>query len=497
MKKQVILFFSFLFLNTLHIQAQKLVLPGDYPDPSVTKIGDTYWASATTSNWFPAYPLLQSKDLVNWQTAGYVFNQMPGWVDYYFWAPEISYENGKVYVYYSAHKKNGNLCLGVASADRPEGPYRDHGPLMCEEAGSIDAFPMRDENGKLYMIWKEDGNSVKKPTPIWAMPMNEERTALVGEKKELFRNDAPWEANLVEGVSMMRHGGYIYAFYAAAGCCGTGCTYGTGIARAKSLLGPWEKYPGNPVLTHTKQWKCPGHGTPVEKDGKFYFLYHAYDTKSHVFTGRQGLLMEFTFTPDGWIKFLPSETSVAAVSAPAVTDEFEGDSLSHNWQWNVFQTVNYDLKKGCLFLNALPEPVGAFLGQKTYWSNYEATTMVNRKKSTAAAGIAAIGDEKNMVRAQVKGNNLQVITVINGKETEVAQKEIGKGKEIYVQMQVQNGKDISFFYSNNGRDFQQVNSQPVDGAFLPPWDRAVRAGLTSQGNTEQIAVFEKFTLKEQ
>src|SRR5688500_11678949 len=57
--------FVFIFFTTLS-SAQRLILPGDYPDPSVVKIGDTYWASATTSNWFPAYPLLRSKDLVNW-----------------------------------------------------------------------------------------------------------------------------------------------------------------------------------------------------------------------------------------------------------------------------------------------------------------------------------------------------------------------------------------------------------------------------------------------
>src|SRR5689334_2820460 len=219
--------------------AQTLVLPGDYPDPSVVKIGDKYWATATTSNWAPAYPLLESTDLIHWKTRGAVFPELPQWADYYFWAPEISYENGKVYIYYAAHKKDGNLCLGVASADKPEGPYKDHGPLMCEEDGSIDGFAMRDENGKLFLIWKEDGNSIRQPTPIWAMEMNEERTALTGEKKELFRNDASWEANLVEGVSMIRHGEYYYAFYAGAGCCGRECSYAMGVARSKKLLGPW------------------------------------------------------------------------------------------------------------------------------------------------------------------------------------------------------------------------------------------------------------------
>src|SRR5207249_8243112 len=131
-KKRMRCFILFLFqaIWSFSSLAQRLVLPGDHPDPSVIKIGDTYWASATTSNWFPAFPLMKSADLVNWRLTGHVFNALPDWADYYFWAPEISYDKGKVYVYYAAHKKRGNLCIGVASADKPEGPYRDHGPLM-------------------------------------------------------------------------------------------------------------------------------------------------------------------------------------------------------------------------------------------------------------------------------------------------------------------------------------------------------------------------------
>ncbi len=124
MKSPLKFSFLYFFITIISLTSfgQQLVMRGDHADPSVVKIGDTYWASATTSNWFPAYPLLKSKDLVNWKTEGYVFNQMPAWADFYFWAPEISYENGKVYIYYAAHKKDGNLCLSVASADKPEGP---------------------------------------------------------------------------------------------------------------------------------------------------------------------------------------------------------------------------------------------------------------------------------------------------------------------------------------------------------------------------------------
>jgi beta-xylosidase len=483
-----------LFFISLQTFAQRLVLPGDYPDPSVVKIGDTYWASATTSNWFPAYPLLKSKDLVNWQTTGHVFKQRPQWADYYFWAPEITYDKGKVYVYYTAHKKNGNLCIAVASADKPEGPYKDHGPLMCQEVGSIDAFPMRDEKGKLYMIWKEDGNSVKKPTPIWIMEMNEERTALIGDKKELFRNTEKWEANLVEGVSMLRHGDYFYAFYAAAGCCGSGCTYSSGVARAKSLLGPWEKYEKNPILTSTDKWKCPGHGTPIEKDGKHYFLYHAYDTKSSVFTGRQGLLAEFRFTTDGWIEFVQEDTATFTVKNTPIRDNFNSHTLANQWQWSVFQNLDYRLINGQLYLSAQPSATGTFLGQKTLEADYTATALLLPRKSTSAIGIGAIGDEKNAVYALVDKSKMKVIMVRDGKEKVVTERTISASNSVHLRMDVMNGKDIRFLWSRDGKSFTALNKTPVDASYLPPWDRAVRAGLIAKGDTGQKAVFERFEM---
>jgi beta-xylosidase len=491
MKFLIICFIA--IISAVSSNGQQLVLRGDHADPSVVKIGDTYWASATTSNWFPAYPILQSKDLVNWKMNGYVFNQLPAWADYYFWAPEISYENGKVYIYYAAHKKGGNLCLSVASADNPEGPYTDHGPLMCQEVGSIDAFPMRDEQGKLYMIWKEDGNSVEKPTPIWVQQMNEERTALIGEKRELFRNDKGWEGNLVEGVSMIKNGGYYYAFYAAAACCGRECTYQTGVARSKFLLGPWEKYDKNPILGNDNEWKCPGHGTPVEKDGKYYFLYHAYDKNTNVYTGREGLLIEFRFTADGWIEFI-KDTAVSDVAMVSITDNFSGRTISNNWQWSVFQPVIYNQKRGNLELMAMPSPSGAYLGVKTLSGNYTSTVEVKTKRTNAASGIGAIGDDKNTVSVLYNDNVIKLVQLKEGIESEVLQKKINVRGKIYLQMQVKNGKDLTFFYSLDGKNFQQLNATPVDGRFLPPWDRSLRVGLIAKGETDQKVSFNKFQL---
>jgi beta-xylosidase len=465
---------------------------GDHPDPSVVKVGDDYWASATTSNWFPAYPLLKSKDLVHWEKRGYVFNVVPQWADYYFWAPEITYDNGKVYMYYAAHKKNGNLCLAVASADKPEGPYTDHGPLMCQEVGSIDAFPMRDEQGKLFMIWKEDGNSVKKPTPIWIQEMNEERTALLGEKKELFRNTENWEGNLVEGVSMIKKGEYYYAFYAAGGCCGRECTYVTGIARSKNLMGPWEKYSKNPVLTGEEEWKCPGHGTAIEKDGKYYFLYHAYDDSSNVYTGRQGLLREFRFTNDDWIEFV--KDNAPDVLQESLTDDFKGKKLRDHWQWSIFHPIDFKQRRGKLKVKASERRSGSYLGIKTLSGSYTATVQIKRRGSSATSGLGIIGDDENTVSVLYSDNTLKLVQLKEGKETVLRTEQLNARRKLHIRAEVKGGKNFRFLYSTDGKIFRILNEQDVDGSYLPPWDRALRVGIISKGDASAKAVFDKFEL---
>jgi xylan 1,4-beta-xylosidase len=283
------------------------VLPGDRPDPSVIKIKDTFWATATSNEWAPLFPIFKSDDLQNWELVTYVFpDGAPDWAIRNFWAPELAYDErqDRVYVYYTARDKVSNrLSTAVASADRPEGPYRDHGPLVSQEVGSIDGYEARDVDGKLYMLWKEDGNSRGLPTPMWAQQINEARTELFGEKVELFRNDQPWERNLVEGISIIREGDYFFALYSAGSCCDVNCNYVTGVARAKSLLGPWEKFAGNPVLSDNDHWKCAGHGSVVKKDGDYYYLYHAYSQASNVYVGREAVLEKIVWNEEGWPVF--------------------------------------------------------------------------------------------------------------------------------------------------------------------------------------------------
>ena len=120
------------------------VLPGDHPDPSIIRVGGEFWATATTSQWAPIFPLLRSTDLVAWTREGAVFDQPPAWSSGSYWAPEIAEHKGTYFVYYTARRKNGPLCVAVATAARPAGPWTDHGPLVCQEVGSIDAAPVTE-----------------------------------------------------------------------------------------------------------------------------------------------------------------------------------------------------------------------------------------------------------------------------------------------------------------------------------------------------------------
>lgn len=492
-RKFLAVFGLFFLCNTLNAQTPNV--PGDFPDPSIIKVGDTYYTSATSSNWMPAYPILKSKDKKNWEWVTNIFPEKPGWADHYFWAPELSYENGKVYVYYTARRKGGALSVAVASADHPEGPYKDHGPLVEQPMGSIDGFPMRDETGKLYLIWKEDGNSQKKPTITWIQEMDEERTKLLGERKELFRNTEEWERNLIEGASFFKHNEYYYAIYAAAGCCGLGCTYATGVARSKSLHGPWEKYTNNPLLTEDGDWKCQGHGTAFKDGDKYYFMYHGYHKNENVYTGRQGLLKEFTFTPEGWIAFkdefiYDDQNYKRTIS---FSDNFSKKKLAPSWNWSVFNQPSIKKRGGKLYLQPANSNDPVFLGQKTYTANYEVVVTLRQDKSTAEAGAAIIGDDKNYAAAIVKGRKVQLVEVRNGKSTVVNTQDIGRNKKIKFKIVVSNTTQLDFHYAETGNDFKLLGTAKAEG--LPPWDRALRAGLISKGTAQQVGIFDDFSLQ--
>ncbi|UQA58306.1 family 43 glycosylhydrolase [Polyangium aurulentum] len=491
------------------------VLPGDYPDPSVIRVGNEYWATATTSEWAPHYPILHSTDLVNWDHVGTVFPEMPKWATSNFWAPEISEDNGTYFIFYTAREAASNhLCVASASSPSPGGPYTDHGPLVCQSAGSIDGFAIRDENGKRYLLWKEDGNSIGQPTPIWAQELSDDGTKLLGSPTVLFQNEPSWEANLVEGPFVLKQGDYFYAFYSGAGCCTSNCSYSLGVARSKTLLGPWEKNPANPILPGNAVWKCPGHGSIVTApDGRFYLLYHAYSAEDTVYVGRQGLLDEIVFGADGWPTINggngPSASAPYPIAPqePMVTeimDDFTGPKLGLGWQWpvGIEPKTSFDpARTGWLVVDAMPGSaenyVGAVVARPTQKGDYEVTTRVELDPGVEA-GVAAYGDAKNALGVSLDGTQIMLWRVGAGMSQLLAME--NAPASMYLRMTASNGHVYQFATSADGTAWAPfgppVDSRDTDPD-LPPWDRGVRAALFAkgqQGNASAKFDFFRMTL---
>lgn len=252
------------------------------PDPAVTRAGDV-WVMASTSNHNDApdkFPLRVSKDLQSWEIVGHVFprGQIPQWATADFWAPELHRMGDRWVCFYTARNRDGILSVGVAEADAPTGPYRDLGKPLLEDSrlGLIDSHLYRDATGTYWLSWKVDGNGQRpqEPTPIYLQEIATDAHSLRGERYELITNDLPWEDDVVEGPWIVKRGEYFYLFYAAHKYDTD--HYATGVARARTLTGPYEKYP-TPILASRGRFRGPGHGCVVEDGREDWFVYHAWE----------------------------------------------------------------------------------------------------------------------------------------------------------------------------------------------------------------------------
>jgi beta-xylosidase len=486
------------------------VLSGDFADPSVIRVGEDYWAAATSSEWAPHFPLLHSKDLLNWEVVGPIFQTPPTWSEANYWAPELAEDKGRYFVFYTARKRKIDekdqppLCVAVATASQPSGPYTDHGPLVCQELGSIDGALIRDENDTLYLVWKEDGNSKDLPTPIWAQPLSEDGTRLIGARKQILLNDTPWEGQLIEGPHLIKRNGWFYLFYAGAGCCGRGCNYAVGVARSKKLLEGWEKNPLNPIMKSNESWKCPGHGSVVmDSHGRDFFLYHAYRTTDFVYVGRQGLLDEIQWGADGWptINGRRGPGGKVLVRSVAFSDDFTSSTLVSGWQWPNGRQPTASVADGLLLLTPptaqATDPIGAAFARSTNAGNYTAVTVLDVSGLTAgmAAGLSAFGDTRNALGLYVRSGKVEVWSRENNIHQVLASSDVpttANGK-LHLRMTAKDGQKYRFAVSAEGTTWTDVGEE-LSGTYLPPWDRGVRVALTAGGVAGTSARFDSLRI---
>lgn len=136
---------------------QNPILPGFYPDPSITRVGNDYYMIHSSFSFFPGVPIFHSKDLVNWTQIGNILDR-PEQLDLDglgasrgIFAPAISYHEGTFYMITTLIDNGGNF---VVTATDPAGPWSN--PTWLREVSGIDPSIFFDEDGKAYITYNSE-----------------------------------------------------------------------------------------------------------------------------------------------------------------------------------------------------------------------------------------------------------------------------------------------------------------------------------------------------
>jgi arabinan endo-1,5-alpha-L-arabinosidase len=247
--------------------------------------------------------------LENWVRVGDALPVKPVWANQTqnFWAPHVTYADNKYIMYYSADPNTRNgLCLAVATATNPAGPFTDKGtPLKCG-SGFVNIDPMAydDPNtGKLLLYW----GSGFEPIKVQELAADRINFAANSQPSNLIfpinSPDANMYRDLVEGAWVTFRNGYYYMFFSGDDCCTT-AHYAVMVARSRSATGPFEILPENNgvIIKGNDKWLGPGHNSIIRDDkSRDWIVYHAYHPNDRN-RGRLMIMDNLIYGADGWVR---------------------------------------------------------------------------------------------------------------------------------------------------------------------------------------------------
>lgn len=331
------------------IQGINAIMAGDYPDPSIVRVGKNYYMTHSSFHYTPGLLLWQSLNLLDWEPIGHAISEHVGGS---IMAPDLIYHEGLYYIYFPAGQTNW-----VVTAEDPAGPWSKPVDL---KVGYIDPGHAVDREGNRFLFLSEG----------YMAPLSKDGLSITGELKKVYdgwRYPKEWltEGFYLESPKLTFKDGYYYMTSAQGGTAGPATSHMIVSARARSLEGPWENSPYNPIVRtkhRSERWWSKGHGTLVDTlEGEWYVVYHAYE-KDYYNLGRQTLIEPVEWTPDGWFITSDAEDSVVAEavvhSEPADRTLVYADSGRLGLHWHFFgggRSGDYRIDNTRLVLKAVPK----------------------------------------------------------------------------------------------------------------------------------------------
>ncbi len=274
------------------------LMPENFPDPAFIDVDGTFYAFSTQSGGVNV-PVARSEDMTSMAllknpdgTLKDAMPTLPSWTnreDPGIWAPDvIQLADGSFVLYFSATsgKDNNKHCIGAATSQSVSGPFvPSDNELACplRDGGAIDPAGFVDADGKVYVVYKVDGNSLggggpcgnedqSHDTPIVLQGVSAtDGYTPIGEGTPLLHlgpNDGP----LIEAPSLVRSTNGTYVLFFSSNCYKTQF-YDTSFATSTSVTGPYTRSSAPLLITGTEGLLSPG-GTDVLADGS-RIVFHA------------------------------------------------------------------------------------------------------------------------------------------------------------------------------------------------------------------------------
>ena len=324
------------------------IIPGDHPDPTILKDGDDYYMTFSSFYSYPGIVIWHSTDLVNWTPVGPALTKPLGSI----WALDLCKHNGRYFVYIPANTGDKGWSIYAVWADDIRGPWSD--PVELGIYGCIDPGHVVGEDGKRYLFV----NGIRK------VRLKDDGLSADGQVEPAY---SPWhypddwvtENFAAEGPKLLRHNDYFYLITAVGGTAGPVTGHMVIAARSKSINGPWEHCPHNPLVRTTsaaEPWWSRGHASLVEgPGGDWWMVYHGYENGFRTL-GRQPLLDPIEWTSDGWFRHLGGDLSKPmpkpkggkpGPAGLALSDDFSKNRFGIQWSFHdpkpdEMQRVHYE-----------------------------------------------------------------------------------------------------------------------------------------------------------
>jgi arabinan endo-1,5-alpha-L-arabinosidase len=292
--------------------------PGAYPEPRfvlgddgvhdptmVEKPGGGYLIAHTGDN----LRLLTSADLETFTDAGAVFPDGAAWTTGYtkgstaLWAPDISYRNGRYYLYYSASTfgSNHSAIFLATSVTGESGSWTDEGLVIESSKGSnfnaIDPHLYADDAG-WWLTFGSFWSGIKQIAldPATGRPAGPGAAPVALAARGDTAVEAPY---------LVKHGDHYYLWVSFDACCkGAASTYRTVVGRSDSPNGPFSDRNGTPmtagggteILAGHGSVHGPGHPAVLTTGGGELLIYHYYADTGTPHLGLNGL----GYDAEGW-----------------------------------------------------------------------------------------------------------------------------------------------------------------------------------------------------